>query len=169
MTIIRKLARPLLASSFVFNGLQQVRKPEGSQYLTPAVDVAAKARPELRPLRGQEKAIIQGMGVAQVAAGALFALGRFPRLSSTVLLTTSAVNTYVEFRAAEVSSKEAKQHRLATGLKNLSLVGAVAITAVDTNGNPSLAWRASKLGDDVRKKSEKLSKDVKKKSEDIFS
>ena len=168
MTIIRKLARPLLASSFIYNGLNQVRQPEGSQYLAPAVDAAAKARPELRPLRGQEKAIVQGLGATQVLAGSLFALGRFPRLSSTLLLTTSAVNTYVEFRTADSGSEEAKKRRLATGLKNLSLVGAVAITAVDRDGNPSLAWRASKLSDNIKKKSEKLSKDVKKKSEDLF-
>ena len=42
-------------------------------------------------------------------------------------------------------------------------------TAVDTEGSPSLKWRAEKLGHDVAKKTDKITKDVKKKSEDLLS
>ena len=41
--------------------------------------------------------------------------------------------------------------------------GCSVIAAVDTSGNPSLAWRASHLADDVRKNAGKVGKDTKKK------
>ena len=168
MTIVRKFARPLLATSFIYNGVVRLRSPEGGRYLTPALDAAAKARPELRALKGKERLIAQGLAGTQIAAGSLFALGRFPRLSSALLLATGAVNTYIDYRAAPAGSKEEKEQRLGQGLKNASLVGAVALTAVDTAGNPSLAWRANKLGAQVRKKSSKLGEDFKKKSDDVL-
>lgn len=165
MSLIRKIARPLLASSFIYDGVTRLRSPQGAEYLKPAVDAAAQARPELRSLKGQEKLVDQGLAAAQVVAGSLFAIGRMPRLSSTVLVVTGAVNAYVDFRSAEGPAKDAI---LNDGLKNLSLVGAVALTSVDTEGNPSLAWRANKLGHEVAKKSNQITEDVKKKSEDIL-
>ncbi|MCP3425929.1 DoxX family membrane protein [Rothia sp. AR01] len=168
MTIVRKFARPLLATSFIYNGVVRFRSPEGGRYLTPALDAAAKARPELRALKGKERLIAQSIAGTQIAAGSLFALGRFPRLSSTLLLATGAINTYIDYRAAPTSTKEEKEARLGQGLKNASLVGAVALSSVDTAGNPSLAWRASKFGSDVRKKSSQLGDDLKKKSENVL-
>ena len=59
MSLIRKFARPLLASTFVYDGLQRLRAPEGQEYLKPLVDTAATAVPQLRPLKGQEQLIGQ--------------------------------------------------------------------------------------------------------------
>ncbi|WP_035810232.1 MULTISPECIES: DoxX family protein [Micrococcales] len=169
MTIVRKLARPLLAASFIYNGVNRLRTPESAKHLKPVIDAAAKASPQLAPLRGQERLIGQAISATQVGAGALFALGRFPRLSSTLLLVTGSIDAYVEYVTAESETKEQKNARIAQGVKSASLVGAVALTSVDTEGNPSLAWRANKLGSDVKKKSSKLSDDLKKKSEDVFN
>lgn len=80
-----------------------------------------------------------------------------------MLLGTTAINTYVQYQSADTSTKEAKSNRRNNVFKNLSLVGAVMIASVDTSGNPSLAWRASHLADDVRKNAAKVSKDTKKK------
>lgn len=168
MSLIRKIARPLLAASFVYDGVNQLRAPEGHTYLTPAVDAAAKARPELAPLKGQEKLLAQGIAGTQVAAGALFAIGRFPRISSALLVATGSINAYLNFRASEVQDQQEKKRRLTDAVRHASMVGAVTLASVDTDGNPSLAWRAQKLSADLQKKSEKVSKDVKKKTEDVF-
>lgn len=168
MTIVRKLARPLLAASFIYNGVNRLRTPDSTKHLKPAIDAAAKAAPQLAPLRGQERLVGQAVAATQVGAGALFALGRFPRLSSTLLLVAGSINAYVDFVNAEADTKEKKEARIADGIKNASLVGAVALTSVDTEGNPSLVWRASKLSEDVKKKSNKLGDDLKKKSDDVF-
>lgn len=169
MTVIRKIARPLLASSFVYSGVNRLRHAdESTQYITPALDAAAKADPRLRPLKGREKLVTQVLSGAQIGAGALFALGRLPRLTSTVLVATGSVNAYLDFRASAAQRGSAKDALLDNSLQNIALVGAVAITAVDTDGSPSLAWRANRLGHDIKKKSDHLSSEVKKKSEDLL-
>lgn len=176
MSLVRRFARPLLASSFIVSGVDRLRDPASAQHLARAVDLASKTAPQLSVLRGQEKLVGQLLAGSQVAAGALFALGKLPRFSSTVLLTTGAINAYVEYRATEASSKEDKSARRHNAVRNASLLGAVAITAVDTDGNPSLAWRAHKLGDRVAKKSSQFAAEVKdagadaqKKVEDLFT
>ena len=99
----------------------------------------------------------------------MFALGKLPRISSTVLLATGATNAYVEYRATEANTKDEKKTRARSALTNASFLGAIAITAVDTDGNPSLAWRANKLSHDIAKRSEKIGSDIKDKSEDLLS
>lgn len=169
MSLVRKLARPLLASSFVLSGVDHLKNPDSHAHLAKAIDLAAKTNPQLIVLKGKEELIGQGIAGAQVVAGSMFALGKFPRLSSMVLLTTGALNAYTEYSAADSETKEAKKARARVALTNGSLLGAIAITAVDTDGNPSLVWRANKLGENIAKKSEKISSDIKDKSEDLFS
>ncbi|MDO4822008.1 MAG: DoxX family membrane protein [Rothia sp. (in: high G+C Gram-positive bacteria)] len=176
MSLVRRFARPLLASSFIISGVDRLRDPESSKHLAKVVNLAATSTPQLAVLRGQEKLVGQALAGSQVAAGALFALGKLPRLSSTVLLATGAINSYVEYRAAEAETKEQKTARRNAAVVNGSLLGAIAIAAVDTDGNPSLAWRASKLSDQVAKKSHQLASDVQdaasdaqKKVEDLFA
>lgn len=176
MSLVRRFARPLLASSFIVSGIDRLRDPDSAQHLATGLDLAAKTTPQLSALRGQEKLIGQALAASQVAAGTLFALGRFPRLSSTILLATGSINSYIEYRASEVETKEAKSARRHGALRNISLLGAISLASVDTDGSPSLAWRAAKLSDRVTKKTGQLKADVmdvaheaQKKAEDIFS
>ncbi|MDY6051935.1 MAG: DoxX family membrane protein [Rothia sp. (in: high G+C Gram-positive bacteria)] len=176
MSLVRRFARPLLASSFIISGVDRLRDPESSKHLTKVIDLAATTAPQLSILRGQEKLVGQALAGSQVAAGTLFALGKLPRLSASVLLATGAINSYLEYRSQEADTKEQKTARRNTAVINGSLLGAIAISAVDTDGSPSLAWRASKLGDQVAKKSHQLASDVQdvasetqKKVEDIFA
>ncbi|WP_346844517.1 DoxX family protein [uncultured Rothia sp.] len=168
MSLVRKLARPLLASSFVLSGIDRLKNAEDFSHLKKAIDVAAKSNPQLSALKGQEKLLGQGLAGAQVLAGSLFALGKLPRFSSLVLLATGATNAYVEYAATEATTAEAKKARTRSALTHGSLLGAIAITAVDTDGNPSLAWRANKFGNKVAKKSSQITSDIKEKSEDII-
>ena len=64
---------------------------------------------------------------------------------------TSALNTYVEWRSADISTKEGRNARRAQLLKNISLTGGVLLASVDTAGRPSLAWRAEHLAADAKK------------------
>lgn len=176
MSLVRRFARPLLASSFIISGVDRLRDPESTKHLAKGLEVASKTTPQLSALRGQEKLVGQLLAGSQVAAGTLFALGRLPRFSSTVLLITGSINSYIEYRAAEAGTQEEKSARRHDALRNASLLGAISIAAVDTDGNPSLAWRATKLGDRVSKKTGQLKADVidaaheaQKKAEDVFT
>lgn len=169
MSIIRKFARPALASSFIISGVERLKDAEANQHLAKVLNLASKANPSLSVLQGNERIIGQALAGTQVVAAALFALGKAPRLSSGVLLATGAANAYVEYAATAADSKEAKAARRRAAVTNASLLGAIAITAVDTDGSPSLAWRASKLTDQVSKKTAQVTADVKDKTEEIFS
>lgn len=160
MSLVRKLARPMLASSFIVSGVDRLRDPDSSKHLTKLVDLAASTTPQLSVLKGQEELVGKVLAGSQVAAGVLFALGKFPRLAATQLFLTGAINSYIEYRATEVHTEDEKVARRNAALAHGSLLGAIAISAVDTEGNPSLVWRASRLSDKVASKSSQIASDV---------
>lgn len=164
MSIVRRLARPLLATGFIAGGVDAFRNSSTTaRQLDPVLKAVESAAPQLRPVTANRAVVAQGLAAAQVAAASLLAVSKLPRLSSTVLLGTTALNGYAQYRSADASTTEGKAARRSGLLKNVSLLGGVMIAAVDTSGNPSLAWRASHLADDVRKNAVKVSKDTKKK------
>lgn len=163
MSIVRRIARPLLATGYVANGVESFRSSSSAaQHLAPAASAVTKAFPQAGPALRNPAMVAQGLAAAQVGAAVLFGLGRMPRLSAGVLVTTTALNAYADYRAAEASTAEQKAARRSTAFKNASLVGAVMLAAVDTEGSPSLLWRAEHLAGDVRKNASKLGKDTHK-------
>lgn len=169
MSLIRKFARPVLASGFVLSGVERLRDSEPNEHLGSIIDLAIKAYPAASVLKGNERLVGQALAGTQIAAAGLFALGKAPRVASAVLLSTGALNAYVEYRGAKANTKEEKSARRNKALTNLSLLGAAAITTVDRDGSPSVAWRASKLSDKVAKKTAEITDEVKAKTEDVFS
>lgn len=164
MSIVRRLARPLLATGYIAGGVEAFRNSSAAaEKLDPVLKQVEQVLPQVRPVTANRAQVAQGIAAAQVLAASALALSKLPRLSASVLLGTTAINTYVQYQSADASTKEAKSNRRNNVFKNLSLVGAVMIASVDTSGNPSLAWRASHLADDVRKNAAKVTKDTKKK------
>ncbi|WP_077490103.1 DoxX family protein [Sinomonas mesophila] len=148
MTAVRFIARPLLASSFIVAGADKLKNADDTaEQLSPVLRRAADAL----PIRVDERVLARTLGAAQFGAGVLYALGKAPRLSATVLAVTSALNAFVEWRTADISSPEGRAARRAGLLKNLSLGGGVLLAAVDTAGRPSLVWRAQHLAADTAK------------------
>ncbi|WP_314323476.1 DoxX family membrane protein [Paenarthrobacter ilicis] len=148
MSVIRFLARPMLASSFVVAGLDKLRNADDTaKQLSPVLRCAA----ESLPFKADEKTLARVLGGAQLGAGALLGLGKLSRFAATVLTVTSVLNSYVEWRAADISTKEARSARKMRLLKNISLTGGVLLASVDTAGRPSIAWRAEHLAADAKK------------------
>ncbi|MDR7083021.1 putative membrane protein YphA (DoxX/SURF4 family) [Arthrobacter ginsengisoli] len=159
MSVVRFLARPMLASSFVLAGIDKLKNADDTAtQLSPLLRHAA----ESLPFQTNEKVLARVIGGTQVGAGVFFALGKSARLAATLLAVISALNSYVEWRSADISSKNARDARRKQLLKNVSLTGGVLLAAVDTNGRPSLAWRAEHLAADVRKNAGHLRADVRK-------
>lgn len=148
MSLVRFLARPMLASSFVVAGLDKLKNADDTaKQLSPLLRRAS----ESLPFPADEKMLARVIGGTQVGAGALLALGKFSRFSATLLAGISALNAFVEWRSADISTKEGRLARRAQLLKNISLTGGVLLAAVDTAGRPSLAWRAEHLAMDAKK------------------
>jgi hypothetical protein len=71
----------------------------------------------------------------------MLALGWLPRLSAAALAGSLVPTTLAGHRYWEHEDQQTRaQHRIHF-LKNLAVLGGLLITAADTSGNPSLAWR----------------------------
>ncbi|MHA7274955.1 DoxX family protein [Arthrobacter sp. HLT1-21] len=168
MTLVRVLARPMLASSFVVAGIDRLRNAEaaGTQ-LRPTLDRINRAVPSAASVTANEKVVAQALGAAQVGAAALLGIGRFSRLAALVLVGTAGLNTLVDFKSADSSTAEARKSRRNQLLKNVSLIGAVLLASVDTNGRPGLAWRAEHFASDAKRNAKAFSHDTRKSTKTI--
>ena len=146
--LVRRIARPLLASSFVYGGIQTLRHPQSRvPGAAPVVDqIAAKADQQL-PVqlpRDVEQWVKVDAGV-KVAAGSLLALGRLPRLSALVLSASLVPTTLAGHRFWEHDDPKERFGQIAHFLKNLGLLGGLLLAAVDTEGRPSVGYRARRV------------------------
>jgi len=140
MTVLRAVARPMLASIFVIQGFDTMLHPE---------KVAPRADPVVRPLAGLMPGVpgrtedaVRLNGAVQFTAGSLLALGIFPRLSALAIAATLVPTTVAGHRFWEVEDDKERAQQRIHFLKNLAIFGGLLIAAADTAGRPSLAWRA---------------------------
>jgi uncharacterized membrane protein YphA (DoxX/SURF4 family) len=78
----------------------------------------------------------------KIGAGVLLALGKAPRLSAVMLAATVIPTTVVEHRFWETHDPDQRANQQLHFTKNLALLGGLMLAAADTEGKPSLAWRA---------------------------
>jgi len=140
MTVLRAIARPMVASIFVIQGYQTFRRPDR---------VASRAEPVVRPLAERIPAVpaktedaVRLNGAVQMVAGSLLALGRWPRLSALAIAATLVPTTVAGHRFWEAEDDTTGTQQRIHFLKNLTMFGGLLIAAADTAGSPSLAWRA---------------------------
>lgn len=139
MTAVRRLARPLLAATFISSGIDAIRNP-GANY--PADDGVTRSTAGQLPFLPEDpETLVRINGAVQVGAGLLLAIGRLPRLSSTLLAGSIIPTTLAGHRFWEVEDPGKGAARIHF-LKNLGLLGGLMLSAVDTEGRPGLAWRA---------------------------
>lgn len=135
MTISRRLARPMLASIFVVGGLDAALRPETK---APAADkVLSKVS-----LPAESVDVVRANGVLQVAAAALLATGRLPRLAALILFGSLLPTTVAGHRFWEEDEPATRAGQRVHFWKNISLAGGLLIAAMDTEGSPSLGYRA---------------------------
>ena len=155
MNPVRLLARPMLASAYIANGIARVRDPHASVDSTEAVLAVARRVVDV-PVGADT--IARASGAAQVAAGALLAIGRFPRAASAVLVSTYVLDLAGDaLNKDRAATKEEKNERRATMVMRTSMLGGALLASVDTAGQPGLVWRAQHAAEDLRKNIEKTS------------
>ena len=146
MTVVRRLARPLLAAMFIDGGLDSLRHPSAR---------VAKAEPLINALAGplglpdDPELLIRANGAVMVAAGGMFAVGKLPRLSALVLAATIVPTTLAGHRFWEEADPAQKRNQRVHFLKNLGLLGGTLLAAVDTGGKPGISWRARRATKDA--------------------
>ncbi len=148
MTVVRRVARPMLAAIFIKNGIDQVRH---------AGDLAPSAEPLVHrvagPLRLPDDPVllVRLNGAAMAGAGVLFALGRAPRLAATVLAATAAPSAYVNHPFWSEKDPAVRREVLDDFLTDLGLLGGALLASVDTAGKPGALWRGKRAGRDAKR------------------
>jgi len=140
MTIVRRVARPLLAAPLIQSGVEVARHPGPH---------AEAARPVLDQVSGPLQLpsdpimVVRSAGVVTAAAGSLLAFGKLPRLSALAIVATAPVVQPVEpfWKEKDPALRREKQ---ATFVKTLGLIGGALLATVDTEGRPSVAYRGRK-------------------------
>ncbi|NAZ81253.1 DoxX family membrane protein [Kineococcus sp. R8] len=148
MTVVRRLARPMLAAIFIKTGIDQVRN---ARDLAPSAEPVAHAVAGPLHLPDDPVLLVRINGAAMAGAGVLFALGRLPRVTSAVLATTLAPSAYVNHPFWTEKDKTVRGEVLEDFLKDVGLLGGALLAAVDTAGKPGLAWRGRRAGRDARR------------------
>ena len=143
--LVRRIARPLLAAPFVYGGISTLRKPQdrvpGARPIVEKVaDAADKQLPVQLPKDVEQW--VKADAAIKVAAGTLFALGRVPRLTSLVLAGSLVPTTLAGHRFWEEQDPKVSFEKTAHFVKNLGMLGGLLLAAVDTEGKPSVGYRA---------------------------
>ncbi|WJY89651.1 DoxX family protein [Corynebacterium confusum] len=153
--MIRKIARPMLASVFVYDGVDTLRNTSDHVEETESfLQTLRKALPGSYAgyVPNDPELVARGLGGAKVGAGSLLALGKAPRTSAAVLAAATLPTMLTRNNFWEADSAEEKTSKRNGLLTNTALLGALFITTQDTAGKPSLRWRAQKAGERTNKK-----------------
>lgn len=148
MTVVRRVARPMLASTFITGGLDQFRHPGRK------ADSAEPIAKKLAPLLGlpeDTELLVRVNGLTMIGAGAMLALGWFPRVAAGVLAVSMVPTTVAGHPFWREEEPERRAHQRTQFLKNVGLIGGLLLAAVDTEGRPGLAYRAHMAGDSVQR------------------
>lgn len=168
MSLIRKVARPLLGASFVAHGVDRLRNTEeAAEKLEPALQEIGALLPQAEALVSDPKRTAQVLGGVEVAAGLALAAGRFPRLAALTLCGVHTLNSYTEYRGAALDDVHDLSAQRTILLKNVSILGGLKLAAVDLDGKPSLAWRAEHIAKQSKKKGAKFRDKTIKWAEDL--
>ena len=79
-----------------------------------------------------------------VVGGVLLATGRLPRLARSRSRRSLIPTTFAGHRFWEIEDPQQRAQQRIHFLKNVSMLGGLIIAATDTEGRPSLSWRAKK-------------------------
>jgi putative oxidoreductase len=143
--LVRRIARPLLAAPFIYGGISTLRKPQDRvPGAAPVVEKIADAADKQLPVE-VPKDVEQWVKVdaaVKVAAGSLFALSKAPRLTALVLSASIVPTTLAGHRFWEHDDPTEKFGQISNFLKNTGLLGGLLLAAVDTEGKPSVGYRA---------------------------
>jgi len=124
---LRALARPLLASWFVYGGMQSYLEPEArAERVAPTVEPALK---EMGLEEVKTVDLVKAHGIASMALATMLALSRTPRTAALGLAGLAGATTALAHPFWNEEDEVKREAELEQFLKNLSLVGGVLLAA----------------------------------------
>ncbi|RJK98111.1 DoxX family protein [Vallicoccus soli] len=149
MILVRRLARPMLAATFIDGGIDQIRNPGNKSVRADPVAPTLAAR--IPGLPQDPEVLVKINGATMATAGTLLALGKLPRVSALVLAATLVPTTLAGHAFWDAEDEGSRVQARSHFLKNLGMFGGLLLAAVDTEGRPGLAWRAQHAARGTRK------------------
>lgn len=156
--MIRKIARPMLASVFVADGVDTLINQK--DHLDGAREVLSKVRAVVPAQYAQlvpadPRTAVQAVAGTKITAGTLYALGKFPRTAATALALVQVPTILARHSFWETQDPKERKARQTGFFTSIGLLGGLALATADTAGKPGLAWRAEHAGKQVNKKVQK--------------
>ncbi len=139
MSILRALARPLLATPFIVSGLDALIRPvnhrERAENVAPLLDKAGYPLSEKQMDRATRV-----LGLTNVLCGSALAVGKFPR-AAALLLSGIEVPVALANNPLWLHSGPERRKDLLELTQSAGLLGGVLLAASDLAGKPSRSWR----------------------------
>ncbi|MDF3280092.1 MULTISPECIES: DoxX family protein [Gordonia] len=145
--ILRRIARPMLATVFIASGVDALRKPTGrAEMAGDFIESSLNALPEnvSAAVPHDPELLVRINGAVQVGGGLLLATGKFPRIAALGLAGSLVPTTFAGHPFWQETDPAKRNLQRTQFLKNVSLAGGLLIAAADTEGKPSLAWRGKR-------------------------
>ncbi len=147
--LLRHLARPMLASWFVYDGVQAALKPaEHVRAARAGVERVEKRVGIEAPLsERQVTTLVRAHGAATAVAGLCLAVGKAPRTAALALaaLTVPLAVVNQPFTGGEATRAERTRKFVA----NVGAIGAALIAGADYEGRPGVQWRLERARHDL--------------------
>jgi putative oxidoreductase len=142
MSLARRAARAALAASFISGGIDQIRNPQPKA--APASPIAKPIADRVPQLPNDPESLVKLDGAIKVVGGLALIVGPFARPAALVLAGTLVPTTLAGHRFWETSDPDQRVSDRVEFFKNVSLLGGLLMTALDTGGRPSIPWMAGK-------------------------
>ncbi len=140
--LLRRLARPLLAAPFVYDGVQAAIHP--AEHVEAARGLTDTVTDRLGVTRLSDDKLtlaVRVHGGLTAVLGVALAAGFFPRTASLQLAALTAPLAVVHQPFA--SKGPARAETTGRFVRAIGYVGAALIAGVDTEGKPGMSWRVS--------------------------
>ncbi len=144
MTLLRTVARPMLASMFVLGGVNCLRNAKAmAPTAQPLADQLDKYAPD-SPVPTDAATLVRVTGAIHVAGGAMLATGRFPRLAAFALAGTLVPTTLYAHRFWDEQDPGVKQNQQVHFFKNMSMLGGLLMATLDPDPHKKILVRRAK-------------------------
>ena len=140
MSLARRAARAALAASFISGGIDQIRNPQPKA--APASPIAKPIADRVPQLPNDPESLVKLDGAIKVVGGLGLIVGPFARPAALLLAGSLVPTTLAGHRFWETTDPDQRVSDRVEFFKNVSLLGGLLITALDTGGRPSVPWLA---------------------------
>src|SRR5688500_13607878 len=156
MTLLRSVARPLLASMFFYGGVNSILNAKTmAPKAEPAADLLHKVAPDIQISPAN---LVRANGALHVTAATAVATGHVPRISSFVLAASLVPTTAMTHQFWNESDPVARQNQRIHFLKNLSMMGGLLMATLDPDPHKKFIGRRAK--DKVVEAKDKVSEGI---------